>query len=487
MVNGFDIATVNKELQEVYKKWWLQVNIVAPELFGDKDYSNPYYIGIPMRWYSSNVRIMIVGEQGFGYEGNGKEDGIAFKDIPKLQARNVDQFNYETENPHEGQHPFWDRARKVRDLGYPCTWTFIDKICWRRDRRSKLSDDMRNKLHSVDIRVLAEEIRILKPTHVFFFGWHGTSIKHELPEISKKLYPNGEWDDSIWENYYCFEEQDGIKFLFSYSPHSPYWKDKPADYEERLMAEFTKSVGGKNPNPPVKDNRQKKGNVDKLDEIKRLPDIQGFRKSCITIMTIWIIVSIVLLIIIPPVGIIGLVLAPVLGLLNWLGYRGKIKNYVKNPHLIEECRNRANSINTANINNSNAPRTNKVQRAAVNAAASYGVGKVTQTAIKQTNTYKNLARNPYTEKNNVNTNSRQTNSRTQHEYNIEYRLQVCATCEHWCGERKSNYKSNGTGVKCSSAKVTGQCKKPVAGRRATQANNSGVGCKNYLRWSALKK
>ena len=65
------VEKTRKDLLDLYKTW---VEEVDNKLKGD-GYSNPYYVSIPDNWFDSNNRIMIVGEEGFGEWGAGKQYG----------------------------------------------------------------------------------------------------------------------------------------------------------------------------------------------------------------------------------------------------------------------------------------------------------------------------------------------------------------------------------------------------------------------------
>lgn len=174
----------NKELLDLYKCWYSEISNIAPSLLGDK-YSNPWYCAVPDKWFGDSERILIVGEDGFGFDGNGKADGIRPDEIKKLQERSLDFFKHYIANTSDGEHPFWMRARLVAFRGVPVAYTFLNKFSMKRDHRSKPSDSDRVLMHSTSMKLLAEEISILKPTVVYFFGWYGDVIKMELPTVHK--------------------------------------------------------------------------------------------------------------------------------------------------------------------------------------------------------------------------------------------------------------------------------------------------------------
>ena len=224
----------NKELAAVGERWLKEMSSIAPNLLGNK-YSNPYYLALPDKWFSSKQRILIVVEDGFGFEGNGKYQEIKPNEIKKIQDFTLDWFHHYVSNADDGEHDFWYRARAVCLLGKPVAFTSLNMFSMRHAHRSKPSDADRKLMHSGNIRILKEEIDIAKPTHIFFFGWYGDSLKTELPDVHHCLYPRGDDDSSLWIDSFADFTVNGVYYLFSYNPYSPYWKKKPSDYEDQIL------------------------------------------------------------------------------------------------------------------------------------------------------------------------------------------------------------------------------------------------------------
>lgn len=232
---------VNKELFEKYSKWYKEIETVASHLLGDK-YSNPWYMVVPNNWFSEPERILIVGEDGFGFDGNGKSTGRKPFEIKRLQEDSLNFFNYHIANTCPGDHGFWTRARLVAFRGVLVAYTFLNKFSMRHDHRSKPNESDRKLMHATVIKLLAEEIKITQPTVVYFFGWYGDALKEELPFVHQKLYPGGDKDSSMWLDSFASFEDNGIRYIFSYNPYSPYWKNKPLDYEQQLLDELHKYI-----------------------------------------------------------------------------------------------------------------------------------------------------------------------------------------------------------------------------------------------------
>ena len=242
----------NAQLKIAYSNWLDELRNKEPNLLSDA-FSNPYYACIPKGWSDSEVRILIVGEEGFGLWGRGREDGVMPDDIESIQTfcwsslasylnQELEYELYPLAYHFQYRHsPFWSRARKLFERGV-CAWTNIDLIHYRSDENGKcvLSDIDRARLHSLDSRILAETIDIMQPTHVVFSGWYGISLKHELPEVFQELYPNDLGDDSRWKKNVVTVPYKGIYYIFSYHPN---WGIRQKNYEKRVLSELDCTIG----------------------------------------------------------------------------------------------------------------------------------------------------------------------------------------------------------------------------------------------------
>ena len=233
---------VNEKLVEKYKQWLNELKVTAPELLGDT-YSNPYYTSIPEDWFeTTSPRILIVGEEGFGTWGCGKEDHtISSDEIEKIQELNFNYLKRQVFALRPGDvnnSAFWRRLRKFAEYGV-CCWTNIDKIHVLGNSKCALSEGERKRLHSVSTRILLEEISLLNPSHVVFFGWHGTSLQHELPELYTSLYPGGTTDNSVWNRSVVSFRFDGRTYIFSYHPN---WGYRNKGYENSVLDAFLSTL-----------------------------------------------------------------------------------------------------------------------------------------------------------------------------------------------------------------------------------------------------
>lgn len=256
------MANTINQYQEIYDEltlrdlcWLSDVREICPEFLGPR-YSNPYYATIPKGWLDASTRILVVGEEGFGTRGMLKNT-YAPNYIERLHQENwqilasnlypddVDQYDLFPDACYEGRirSPFWNAMRKISQYGI-CAWTNQDRIHLLHDKNCSLSDDERDRLHSIPSRLLHDEIEILNPTHVFLFGFYRRSIQHELPEVFDLLQPGGYDDQSRWYKNVVDIPYEGRHYLFAY--HPGWWsrgRGRPQDYAQRVMETFRASLG----------------------------------------------------------------------------------------------------------------------------------------------------------------------------------------------------------------------------------------------------
>ena len=227
-----------RQLQSVYTRFLQDIEKDAHDLMGE-DYSNPYFISVPEKWFDAeSPRILIVGEEGFGTYGCGKQGGpdevFGCYCIETIQSLNYLFLRKQLgdDNKEYSYSPFWRRFREIARFG-ECAWSNIDKIHLLRDRNCRLSNKERKLLHSINTRILHEEISILNPTHIVFFGWYGVSLQHELPVLFEKMYPNGLGDSSVWDRNVVAFEDEGRHYIFAYHPN---WGYRNRGYEDKVIA-----------------------------------------------------------------------------------------------------------------------------------------------------------------------------------------------------------------------------------------------------------
>ena len=226
------IEKKRKELFQMYQRWEAEFKEICPQL-RNENYSYPYYLHIPDGWYNQKYRVMVVGEEGAGSKQF---------DVPIIEAqefneeyllRQLDKENTQNIDYEWNKSPFWRRLRAIQNFGVAVCWNNIDKIHAIRKGRCNIKKCDRLALHSVPTKILAEEIRILNPTHIVYFGWYGLSLQEELPEVFNRLYPNGLKDNSQWiEEKYKEIVVNDVYHIFTYHPG---WGQRQKGYEKRVM------------------------------------------------------------------------------------------------------------------------------------------------------------------------------------------------------------------------------------------------------------
>lgn len=231
-----DLTEKRNKLCKVYKDWEKQIN----GSFKNKQYSFPYYIGIPEDWYEKDLRIMIVGEEGAG----DKQYNIGIEEAQKFNLEYMNSQLGKSKEYRRNGSSFWKRFRDISKR-FPTAalcWNNLDKVHISRRCSGKLNKQDREELHQTKIKILQKELEILEPTHIIFFGWYGVSLKAELPEMFNRVYPNGNLkDQSRWKGKPPFYERgtDRRYYVFTYHPG---WRGKPENYEDTVLQELEKAV-----------------------------------------------------------------------------------------------------------------------------------------------------------------------------------------------------------------------------------------------------
>jgi hypothetical protein len=227
------VEKARRELLNLYKEWVKEFVNIEQGKFLDKKYSNPYYISIPDDWFEGNVRIMVVGEEGYGEWGCGKQYGWttddqswAFNDFKSIINYNrikilkqVDEIKLKAEEIDlckKTNSKFWERFDKLYKIA-PCVWNNFDKIHKCSNSNCQLNAYERKQLHKNGI--LAKEIEILDPHFVVFFGWRsGSALKMELRDVYEKLYPQGIYDNTHWREKIDVINMGDRTYIFTYHP-----------------------------------------------------------------------------------------------------------------------------------------------------------------------------------------------------------------------------------------------------------------------------
>ena len=165
-----NIADVRSELSDLYQDW--SRKIFANAILRENNISLPYYIYLPDNWTDSKVRILIVGEEGYGHKGCDRDRNVTAEHIIEtVQEFNKNcMFEWKMNN-----RPFWRRFNKLREHLPDASfcWTNLDKVHRLIDpsaksKSCKLTALQRNELHKYP--VLQAETDIIKPTLFFSAG-----------------------------------------------------------------------------------------------------------------------------------------------------------------------------------------------------------------------------------------------------------------------------------------------------------------------------
>ena len=220
------------QLLETYAQYRSELQEKCPQLVKE-GYSHPYYLHIPEQWFARKYRVLIVGEEGYGVTAH----DVSIADAQTFNKEYMESQLGASSVYQRNNSPFWNRIRKIHALfgaeNVSITWTNIDKIQKSGIGSCQLRAQDRNILHKTPTRILTEEIKLLIPTHVIYFGWYGISLKGELPEVFQALYPGGLRDYSKWKDCKLVPiEQENIQHIFTYHPS---WGQRQKNYEQRVL------------------------------------------------------------------------------------------------------------------------------------------------------------------------------------------------------------------------------------------------------------
>lgn len=224
--------TINQKIITLYRQWKDEIQVKTPYLMSEK-FSNIFCTGVLEDWCTSDVRILILGEEATWQSRN----NYSYTDETELQECQQWILNdLKTKlQRNEKNTPFWRRVFAIREA-FPNAsfcWTNID--CINTDKGEKLYEKDRKALHSCDTRLVRELVDCINPTHIVFFGWHDTSLIHEFPELCSVVYPEKFGDTKfLKENGYIVKtEYNRKKVVFTYHPSWP--KANSDAYIERLI------------------------------------------------------------------------------------------------------------------------------------------------------------------------------------------------------------------------------------------------------------
>ena len=213
---------INKKIVDIYKIWLNEIQNNSPQLLSD-EFSNIFCTGVTDNWFSSDMRILIVGKEATWKSRKEYVYDDYYDELKKCQKWIIDELNSQLydDTTKKLNRPFWQRIHDIHSA-FPnasiCR-TNIDVINARNQRGLKEKD--RKVLHNCNTKLLYEIIALIEPTHIIFFGWHNTSLEHELPELLKAAYPDGTADNKFMKNHnFIFKTKFSNKnVILSYHPN----------------------------------------------------------------------------------------------------------------------------------------------------------------------------------------------------------------------------------------------------------------------------
>lgn len=226
---------INTGIIDIYEKWRKDIVELCPRLLTE-DFSNIFCTGVLENWITSDMRILIVGEEATWKS----RKFYNYNDANELQrcqqwiCNDLYQQLYDnTVKKHSS--PFWRRIRAIH-AAFPAAsicWTNIDVINSKNCRA--LCEEDRKMLHNCKTQVLREVVKLLNPTHIIFCGWHNTSLKHEFPEFLEKVYPQKYGNTGFMkENGYIYKTvHENIVVVFTY--HPSWTRANSNNYIKRLI------------------------------------------------------------------------------------------------------------------------------------------------------------------------------------------------------------------------------------------------------------
>lgn len=129
---------------------------------------------------------------------------------------------------------------------------------------------------------------------------------------------------------------------------------------------------------------------DLLQQIVQLHEVTSIKKSMIILLVLWVVAGVFLLFFVVPLGIIFLILTPLLILLYYLAYRGKVRYFLTHPDMIGKeqilAQTDITQSETGITQNQDEPSQTKHSSAAqvvIDATASYAIGRAVSELHKQ--------------------------------------------------------------------------------------------------------
>lgn len=212
------------------------------------------------------------------------------------------------------------------------------------------------------------------------------------------------------------------------------------------------------------------------------PDIVSMKKTMAIMLILWLIGSIILLIVLPVAGFIGLCLWPILLLCYWgalSGMKKNVRKQIEQNGVNWEVPQRI-YVSKESIQNNNTTQSRRVVESnpVVDVAASYAIGKAVTNKTKQSP----LAENPY-HKQTTPTRATTRASTSKYVSKMGKTHQCCGTCQYWSGSRELDAVNHGRIANIISKDGKCTCK---ASSKCRMSMGYDKTCIKWEKWSDLR-
>lgn len=170
-----DAAAMNRELSDVYGRGW---TALQQELAGGAALSRPFLVSVPDGYTTCKLRLMIVGQETYGWSDGHDDSAWSVTDGMKLYT------DYDM-NHGRRPSPFWSAAYELQRALNPeaperaFVWTNLGRVDMSRGRPTQTIEERVSSLGW-----FAAELRITKPDVVVFFTGpsYDARLRSSLPE-----------------------------------------------------------------------------------------------------------------------------------------------------------------------------------------------------------------------------------------------------------------------------------------------------------------
>lgn len=231
---------MNDKLKELYTE---KFKILKPELSAynstvgfDKKATNPFLLKIPNNYEEFQNRIMVFGQEPYGWCVEcGNRSAFSNKIDKSLE---VYEMFYLKNGIKSSKSPFWNEFKRIcrevkKSKDSIFIWNNINKI----GRIGAGNLDAINKIQFKTFKVISEEIELLKPNIVVFLIGHGYDffIRENLGSFNQEKI-----SDSLYKLAFPNKFED-IKFLKTFHPNNLYRKNKNRIVIPNLIEEILKN------------------------------------------------------------------------------------------------------------------------------------------------------------------------------------------------------------------------------------------------------